>query len=63
MTISLCWAAYRAGAKLRHATNDAPPLGSWPVSSVAPPRPWGHPDLVLAKAVTTQVLTAEEAEL
>ncbi|MHB8438534.1 MAG: hypothetical protein ACYDD4_05150 [Acidimicrobiales bacterium] len=31
--------------------------------SAAPPRPWGHPDLVLEKAVGCGVLCAEDAEL
>ncbi|MQA02171.1 MAG: hypothetical protein GEV07_05400 [Streptosporangiales bacterium] len=49
IALRLCWIAYRAGAKLRHATNDPPHASSWPVTSTAPPRPWGHPDLVLAR--------------
>ncbi|GIJ07281.1 hypothetical protein ACFFMR_11840 [Micromonospora andamanensis] len=38
------------------APNHAP-------SSVVPPAPFGHPDLVLARAVTAEVITAQEAEL
>ena len=36
--------------------------GSDPVSA-APPRPWGHPDLVLAAAVRASVICAADAEL
>ena len=36
--------------------------GTDPVSA-APPRPWGHPDLVLAKAVRAGVIGAADAEL
>jgi DNA-directed RNA polymerase specialized sigma24 family protein len=38
----------------RHVTTTA---------SAAPPRPWGHPDLVLDRAVAAGVITAAEAEL
>ena len=63
----LCWAAYRAGSALRHsdtghrqrrdAGSDAD------LGTVAPPRPWGHPDFVLATAVQAGTITAAEAEL
>ncbi|TNH30640.1 hypothetical protein FHG89_06465 [Micromonospora orduensis] len=38
------------------APNHAPGAG-------VPPAPYGHPDLVLASAVTAEVITAQEAEL
>lgn len=63
----LCWAAYRAGSALRHrdtrhrqrraAGSDAE------LGTVAPPRPWGHPDFVLAAAVQVGTITAAESEL
>ena len=31
--------------------------------ATAPPRPWGHPDFVLADAVAQGVISAAEAEL
>ncbi|HEY7146970.1 MAG TPA: hypothetical protein VH637_22215 [Streptosporangiaceae bacterium] len=60
----LCWAAWRAGQAL--ACSDAAwssrrrDLGE---SAGAPVMPWGHPDFVLAAAVSQHVLTAAEADL
>jgi len=61
----LIWAAYRAGARLAWADaawaarrSDLSEDGSGP-----PPRPWGHPDFVLAAAVCRGVITAADAEL
>jgi DNA-directed RNA polymerase specialized sigma24 family protein len=63
----LCWAAYRAGSALRHRDTDhrqRRTAGSdAELSTVAPPRPWGHPDFVLATAVQAGTITATEAEL
>ncbi|GAA4201594.1 hypothetical protein [Actinocatenispora rupis] len=59
----LCRAAAGAGRQIRHAT--APPLlahEDYPESQ-APHRPYGHPDLVLGRAVAAGVITAEEADL
>ncbi|MFJ9179392.1 hypothetical protein [Streptomyces sp. NPDC102360] len=61
--VRLRWAAYRAGfAALREALDAPTPLppGFW---SAPPTPPWGHPDLVLAKAVRASVLTRTEADL
>jgi hypothetical protein len=33
------------------------------MEAAAPPRPWGHPDFVLAAAVNGGVITAAEAQL
>ena len=59
----LCWLA-RGGANrlLRAELAERARPGSEPVSA-APPRPWGHPDLVLAKAVRAGVIEASDAEL
>ena len=59
----LCWLA-RTGAQrlLRAELSEQARPGNDPVSS-APPRPWGHPDLVLAKAVAAGVIGAADAEL
>jgi len=59
----LCWLA-RIGANrlLRAELAERARAGNEPVSA-APPRPWGHPDLVLAKAVRAGVLSAADAEL
>jgi hypothetical protein len=61
--VRLRWAAYRAGyaAVADALAEKAPsPEGFW---SQPPRRPWGHPDIVLAKAVAEGVLTETEAGL
>lgn len=61
--LRLRWAAYRSGhVALSEALGGPIPTGlgarSGPLTS-----PWGHPDLVLARAVAEGVLTATEADL
>ncbi|MEA5358243.1 hypothetical protein VA596_01740 [Amycolatopsis sp., V23-08] len=61
--LRLRWAAYRAGydalaEALAGPTPVAPGFRSTP-----PHAPWGHPDLVLARAVADGVLTRTEAAL
>jgi hypothetical protein len=63
IALRLCWAGYRAGARLRYADAAFASRHTEAVASVAPPRPWGHPDLVLADAVAKRVITAGQAEL
>lgn len=60
----LCNAAYiaaRAALRVTEAAAAGEPAGG--SGSAVPPRPWGHQDLVLARAVSLQVITAEEAGL
>jgi hypothetical protein len=59
----LCWLARIGADRLMRAemTERARP-GTDPVSA-APPRPWGHPDLVLERAVRAGVIGAADAEL
>jgi hypothetical protein len=59
----LTWLAHGGAKELARAemAERAKPANR-PVSA-APPRPWGHPDLVLVKAVEQEVLRAEDAEL
>ncbi|WP_163511221.1 hypothetical protein [Fodinicola acaciae] len=59
----LCWRAFQRAlrAKTRdqqhaHRRADLP-------ASASPQLPWGHPDLVLIRAVQAGVITADEAEL
>lgn len=61
--LRLAWAARRAGfAALTEALEAPVPVA--PRFGPAPPHPgWGHPDLVLARAVEAAVLTPAEAEL
>lgn len=64
ITSRLRWAAYRGGhAQVREALDAPMPVGTSGYSSAAPPPPFGHPDLVLLRAVADGVLTADEAEL
>lgn len=59
----LCWLARSGAAQLLRAelAEQGCP-GAEPVSA-APPRPWGHPDLVLAHAVRAGILCTADAEL
>jgi hypothetical protein len=61
--VRLRWAAFRAGhAALAEALDAPTPVA--PGFHSSPPRPpWGHPDLVLARAVRQSVLTRTEADL
>jgi hypothetical protein len=59
----LCWRTRIGAAKvLRAELAERAGPGTTPVSA-APPRPWGHPDLVLGKVVAAGVISAEDAEL
>jgi hypothetical protein len=59
----LTWLAHNGASRhLRHDTAERAGVGTDPVSS-APPRPWGHPDLVLARAVRFGIVALEDAEL
>ena len=59
----LCWLA-RSGAQrvLRDELAERARPAAEAVSA-APPRPWGHPDLVLEKAVAAGVICAADAQL
>jgi len=60
----LCWAAWRAGQALAYAdARYTAARRDLPDSYDAPDMPWGHPDFVLAAAVTHGVLTPAQAEL
>ncbi len=59
----LCWRTRIGAAKvLRAELAERAGPGANPVSA-APPRPWGHPDFVLAKVVAAGAISAEDAEL
>ncbi|GAB3396151.1 MULTISPECIES: hypothetical protein [Amycolatopsis] len=63
IAVRLHFAARRAGQEALEESLDAPmPAGSG-YRSAAPRPPYGHPDLVLARAVGEQILTPAEAEL
>lgn len=59
----LTWAARRAGEEFVRAERVERARPTALPASAEPPRPAGHPDLVLAQAVTEGVLCAEDAEL
>jgi hypothetical protein len=62
--VRLRWAAYRAGRQtVREALDSPEPKTDLGFCSTPPPRPAGHPDLVLAAAVRAAVITAAEAGL
>jgi hypothetical protein len=65
--VRLCRSAFYAGARARYA-HDAYAVRHVSLTAVAdhaaaPPRPYGHPDLVLADAIAKGVINAREAEL
>lgn len=61
--LRLRWAAYRAGhAALTEALQAPPPVASG-VGSLLPQLPWGHLDLVLARAVADAAITRLEADV
>jgi hypothetical protein len=59
----LCWAAYRAADSYRRAEPARSGRVSPLPGSASPPRPYGHPDLVLADLTARGVLSTYEAEL
>ncbi|MFF4257918.1 hypothetical protein ACFY1L_42715 [Streptomyces sp. NPDC001663] len=61
--VRLRWTAYRRGFAALNEALDAPVPVAPRFCSAPPQRPWGHPDLVLARAVREGVLTRTEADL
>jgi hypothetical protein len=61
--VRLCWAGWRAGLRVRQSDvpADLPDLPD--PSAVTPARPYGHPDLILGRAVRAGIITTEQAEL
>jgi hypothetical protein len=59
----LCFAAFNAGRRLRRREAAHTGRRAELTESGRPPRPWGHPDFVLARAVAAGVLTRTEAGL
>lgn len=59
----LCWHARIGAARvLRAELAERAGPGTDPVSA-APPRPWGHPDFVLAKVVAAGAIDPDDADL
>jgi hypothetical protein len=61
--LRLTWAAWRAGHHARRTDDVSALPDDLPGSSTTPQPPWGHPDLVLARAVAAGILTRHEAAL
>lgn len=61
--LRLRWAAYRSGHRALVEALDGPTPVAPGFRSTPPHPPWGHPDLVLARAVADGVLTRTEADL
>lgn len=61
--LRLRWAAYRAGRIALTEALQAPPPAPAGAGSLLPQLPWGHPDLVLARAVIEGAITRLEADV
>ena len=61
--LRLCWAAWRGGLQARRSDGLLELPADIPAGSRTPQRPYGHPELILGRAVVAGVLTAEQAEL
>ena len=59
----LCFTAYNAGRRLRHREAAHSGRRSELMESVQPVKPWGHPDFVLARAVSQGLITRVAADL
>jgi len=55
-----CWRTRTGAARLLRSERAGP--GTDPVPA-APPRPWGHPDFVLANVVAAGVISPEDGDL
>jgi hypothetical protein len=61
--LRLCWAAWRAGHAARRVEDTCELPADLPTGSGTPRRPYGHPDLVLGRAVAAGVITQAQADL
>jgi hypothetical protein len=61
--LRLLWAAWRAGNRVRQARETVDLPDDLPVTSSTPRVPYGHPDLLLGRAVAAGILTPYEADL
>src|SRR6266545_341158 len=60
----LCWAGFRAGYAARYADTPVVLIEDLDNdSSIVPHLPYGHPDLLLARAVAIRVLDPDDADL
>ncbi|MFI7077156.1 hypothetical protein ACIBO1_07675 [Micromonospora sp. NPDC049903] len=61
--LRLCWAAWRAGTSAVTADNGEELPLDLASGSRTPRMPYGHPDLLLGRAVASGLITADAAEL
>jgi hypothetical protein len=61
--LRLCWAAWRAGHNARQSDDHLELPPDLPAGSRTPRRPYGHPDLVLGRAVAANIITRAQAQL
>src|SRR5947199_93353 len=61
--VKLCWAGYRAGYDVRYADADVVYCDDLDNEAAAPHRPYGHVDLLLARAVALELIDPDEAAL
>jgi hypothetical protein len=61
--LRLCWAAWRAGVRATRSEDTSELPAEVPTGSRSPTRPYGHPDLLLGRAVAGGILTPEQADL
>ena len=60
----VCWAGFRAGIAARNADNACLLVGDVEqISGAAPHLPYGHPDLIVARAVSAGVIDRDDADL
>jgi len=59
----MCWAGWRAALLVRKSIATEEPPDVFDPSSRLPARPYGHPDLILGRAVSAGIITADQAEL
>jgi hypothetical protein len=61
--LRLMWAAWRSGLRVRRVREDVELPADLPGEASTPHVPYGHPDLVLGRAVAAGILTSAEADL
>jgi len=61
--LRLQWSAWRAAAKVCQSEDLLELPADVPVGSRTPYRPYGHPDLILGRAVAAGIITPAQAEL
>jgi hypothetical protein len=61
--LRLLWAAWRAGLRARQVRDFAELPDDLPAGASTPRVPYGHPDLLLGRAVAAGILTRYEADL